>query len=258
MANGLLSNILGFDPTGLQQQRLKQFLAPVQQAQNPYERIGAALGSIGGSMLFGMEDPQLAKVAQTQSIYNEVMKGFNPDKPTETWATLAKAYAEAGLAGPAQLAQQELTKSLAQDKQLSLREREVTASEKRTEADIESQKETAKYRNTQLKLELDREARLGRYTDAQIKELNDRVSKGDKKIVSGKGENMETIFYEVDERNGTVKPIVPLGSGAAAPAGAGKTPAQLAAEELKRRSGGAAPARGREFNSGDTSMGMGF
>jgi hypothetical protein len=82
MANGLLTNILGFNPATVQQQRMQQFLAPIQQAQNPYERIGAALGTIGGGALFGMQDPQLQKASKVNQIMQSSLEGVDITDPT--------------------------------------------------------------------------------------------------------------------------------------------------------------------------------
>jgi hypothetical protein len=90
MANGLLSNILGFNPATVQQQRMQQFLAPIQQAQNPYERIGAALGTIGGGALFGMQDPQLQKASKVNQIMQSSLEGVDITDPSAYRSALIK------------------------------------------------------------------------------------------------------------------------------------------------------------------------
>jgi hypothetical protein len=67
MANGLLQSILGYNPVDLQQQRLKQFMSPIQQAQNPYERIGASLGTLLGGA-FMSPDPALQRVSRIRDL----------------------------------------------------------------------------------------------------------------------------------------------------------------------------------------------
>jgi hypothetical protein len=248
-AQQLLQN----DPDYLRRQMQQQEMQRLNPTGDAAGAIGALLGrGIGnvasGRGFFDTQDPALQRVAQTQAIYNRVMSEFDPENPTPSWANLAKAFSDAGLAGPAQLAQQEYAKALQQQREMGLRERQVTATERgvditerRTDAEIEREQKAADLRERQLQLEIDKEARLGRYTDAQIKELNSRIAKGDKKIVAGKDQFGATIFYETDETTGTVKPIVPQGSGVAPAAGPASglpgnlTPAQISAELDRRR-----------------------
>ena len=81
MANGLLSDILGFNPAEYQQQQLALLTSPIRQAQNPYERIGASLGSLlGGAFL--SPDPQLQRVAKIKQIQTGLAQSGEKD-PTK-------------------------------------------------------------------------------------------------------------------------------------------------------------------------------
>jgi hypothetical protein len=78
MANGLLSDILGFNPAEYQQQQLALLTSPIRQAQNPYERIGASLGSLlGGAFL--SPDPQLQRVAKIKQIQTGLAQSGETD-----------------------------------------------------------------------------------------------------------------------------------------------------------------------------------
>lgn len=99
MANGLFSSMLGFNPVDLQQKRMQQFLAPIQQAQNPYEKIGAALGTIGGGALFGIEDPQLQRASKIRGIMDSSLENVDMTDPTAyktSLLTLAQNLKDAG------------------------------------------------------------------------------------------------------------------------------------------------------------------
>ena len=257
-AQQLLQN----DPEYLRRQLAQQEIAKYQNLQNPQLGAAGTAGALLGRGLsnmfqgrgfFDVADEGLRKVAETQAIYNRVMQDFDPENPTASWAALSKAYADAGLAGPAQLAQQEYAKAFQTQKELGLRERQVKATEDKTAADIEQGAELNRIRRDTLLSELKKEERLGRYTEAQIKEIQERIARGDKKIVAGKDQYGVTIFYETDERAGTVRPIVPQGSTAAAP-GSGipgnLTPAQIQ-EEIKKRNEDAARRQSRAGSGGD-------
>lgn len=110
MANGILSNILGFDPVALQQQRQQQLMAPIQQAQNPYERMGAAIGTALGSSLFNVQDPRLKRASEVTGIYNEVMQNFDVNDPGASYQALAQTLAQAGYGPEATFAAQEAAK----------------------------------------------------------------------------------------------------------------------------------------------------
>lgn len=93
-----LENMIGFDPITYAQRRQQLFNAPVAQAQNPYERMGAALGNILGGAVFGLEDPNLKRAADINRIYSEVMSGTDPRQPdfAERLGGLTQRLADAG------------------------------------------------------------------------------------------------------------------------------------------------------------------
>jgi hypothetical protein len=107
MANGLLSNILGFNPATYQQEQLALLTNPIRQAKDPYERVGATLGSlIGGA--FMAEDPQLKRAADIQSVLGGVQ--FDPANPAESYNSIARELANKGYAAEALTAAQEAMK----------------------------------------------------------------------------------------------------------------------------------------------------
>jgi hypothetical protein len=107
MANGLLSNILGFNPATYQQEQLALLTNPIRQAKDPYERVGATLGSlIGGA--FMAEDPQLKRAADIQSVLGGVQ--FDPANPAESYNSIARELANKGYAAEALTAAQEAAK----------------------------------------------------------------------------------------------------------------------------------------------------
>lgn len=89
----------GVDPYKIQRENIQQLFAPIQQAQDPYSKIGASLGVLGGMALFGMpKDPRLAKVTEIQQTVQQVM-GEAPDEATfaERLPLLQQAFTEKGL-----------------------------------------------------------------------------------------------------------------------------------------------------------------
>jgi hypothetical protein len=123
MANGLFTGMLGFNPVDLQQKRMQQFLAPVQQAQNPYERIGAALGTIGGGALFGIEDPQLQRASKIRSIMDSSMQNADLSDPTayrQSLLTLAQNLKDSGEGDAAMYAMNEAAKIKPEGGRISL------------------------------------------------------------------------------------------------------------------------------------------
>jgi hypothetical protein len=93
-----LENMVGFDPYVYAQRRQQLFNAPVAQAQNPYERMGAALGNIVGGTVFGLEDPNLKRASDINRIYSDVMAGTDPTKPdfADRLGALTSRLSEAG------------------------------------------------------------------------------------------------------------------------------------------------------------------
>lgn len=93
-----LENMIGFDPITYAQRRQQLFNAPVAQAQNPYERMGAALGNIVGGSIFGLEDPNLKRASDINRIYSDVMAGTDPTQSdfADRLGILTRQLANAG------------------------------------------------------------------------------------------------------------------------------------------------------------------
>lgn len=108
--NSTLENILGFDPNALQLRQQQQLLAPIAQAQNPYERMGAAIGTALGAGLFDIQDPRLKRASQVTGIYNDVMKNFDVSSPGTAYEQLAQRLASAGFGPEATFAASEASK----------------------------------------------------------------------------------------------------------------------------------------------------
>lgn len=134
-----VSNIFGPDPSELRLRRQQQLMAPITQATNPYERIGAALGTALGASLFDIQDPQLQKATNITSIFNDIMKDTDPTKSdyASKLETLATRLAEQGYGREAAMATMEANKAAIQLEELGIK-RGSAAREARTkeQADI--------------------------------------------------------------------------------------------------------------------------
>ena len=109
-----VNSILNTDPQELQRQR---YMQQMQQASkvDPFSQLGFMLGrGISNKMndrsFFDTTDPALQRVSQTQSIYNTVMKDFDPEDPSKSLTELAKQFSAAGLTQPAMMAATEAAK----------------------------------------------------------------------------------------------------------------------------------------------------
>ena len=78
----ITKGLFGYDPYEIQMQQQQRLMQPIAQATNPYERIGAGLGTLLGASLFDIQDPRLARAAKLGGIMKQVM-GENAD-PTAT------------------------------------------------------------------------------------------------------------------------------------------------------------------------------
>lgn len=78
MATILQKGLLGYDPVELRLQEQKQWSNLYAQAQNPYEKMGIALGQIGGA-LFGGETTAQSQVASLNTIVQEAAQKFTPN-----------------------------------------------------------------------------------------------------------------------------------------------------------------------------------
>jgi hypothetical protein len=84
------------DEATVQQRLMAQALAPITQAQNPYERIGAALGTFGGAALtgaFGAPDPTLQTTSKIKTIQAKVVQSGEKD-PTKLATMFADELAK--------------------------------------------------------------------------------------------------------------------------------------------------------------------
>jgi hypothetical protein len=95
----ITKGLFGFDPYEVQQQQTQRLLAPITQASNPYERIGASLGTILGASMFDIKDPRLAKASKitaiTKQVMGEDMNPTDPELPTKL-QNLSKALFDEG------------------------------------------------------------------------------------------------------------------------------------------------------------------
>lgn len=176
-----VQQLMAQDPETLQRQAYMREMQQLNPSGGAAGALGAVLGrGIGnvtqGRGFFQTNDAGLQRVAQAQSIYNEVMRDFDPENPASSLTMLSKRLADAGLAEPAMLAAQEAAKYSAQARQLAATE------------------EGLDLRRQQFQLELDKEERLGRYTEAQIENMKKANSEG--KIITSRDEFGNTIFYE--------------------------------------------------------------
>jgi hypothetical protein len=109
-----VNSILNTDPQELQRQRYMQQMQQAQQV-SPFSQLGFMLGrgvanKMNDRSFFDTTDPALQRVSQTQSIYNSVMKDFDPEDPSKSLTELAKRFADAGLTQPAMMAATEAAK----------------------------------------------------------------------------------------------------------------------------------------------------
>jgi hypothetical protein len=97
----LYKNLLGYDPREQQLQQQKLWAGLYGQASSPYERMGIALGQLGGS-LFGGETAEQGRAGVLNKVLQEVGSQYSPDTPEYFKAiadalpadmTNAKAYA---------------------------------------------------------------------------------------------------------------------------------------------------------------------
>jgi uncharacterized membrane protein YqiK len=168
-----VSGIFGKDPYEIALRSRQQFLAPITQASNPYEKIGAALGTLAGGALFNIQDPELKKAGEITKIFNDIIGTSDPtqaDYGTKL-STLATTLAQAGYGREAAVAAAEANKYTASARQEARAERTLTLQEEEAKRKAES----AELTKTKLEAEIAREQRLGRLTDAQIEEIKART-----------------------------------------------------------------------------------
>lgn len=115
MATTLQKGLLGYDPLEMRLQDQKQWTTLYGQAQNPYERIGIALGQIGGQ-LFGGETAAQSQVSSLNKVLQEVGQQYTPESPEYYKAIAARlpdtmAESKASALAMAAKAEQEAQKS---------------------------------------------------------------------------------------------------------------------------------------------------
>lgn len=93
----ITKGLFGYDPYEIQMQQQQRLMQPIAQATNPYERIGAGLGTLLGASLFDIQDPRLARAAKLNNIMKQVM-GENADPTAADFAPKMEKLAETLLA----------------------------------------------------------------------------------------------------------------------------------------------------------------
>jgi len=93
----ITKGLFGYDPYEIQMQQQQRLMQPITQATNPYERIGAGLGTLLGASLFDIQDPRLARAAKLGNIMKQVM-GENADPTAADFAPKLEKLAETLLA----------------------------------------------------------------------------------------------------------------------------------------------------------------
>jgi hypothetical protein len=93
----ITKGLFGYDPYEIQMQQQQRLMQPIAQATNPYERIGAGLGTLLGASLFDIQDPRLARAAKLNNIMKQVM-GENADPTSKDFVPKLEKLAETLLA----------------------------------------------------------------------------------------------------------------------------------------------------------------
>lgn len=80
MATSLKKGLLGYDPMEVQLQQQKMWSSMYGQAGSPYEKMGLALGQLGGA-LFGAFDGGNAQATSLDKVLQEASQQFTPNSP---------------------------------------------------------------------------------------------------------------------------------------------------------------------------------
>lgn len=80
MANSLKKGLLGYDPMEVQMQQQKLWSNMYGQAGSPYEKMGIALGQLGGA-LFGAFDGGTAQATSLDKVLAQAGQQFTPNSP---------------------------------------------------------------------------------------------------------------------------------------------------------------------------------
>lgn len=135
-----VSGIFGKDPYEIALRSRQQFLAPITQASNPYEKIGAALGTLAGGALFNIQDPELKKAGEITKIFNDIVGTSDPtqaDYGTKL-STLATTLAQAGYGREAAVAAAEANKYNTAARAEARAERSLTIQEEEAKRKVET------------------------------------------------------------------------------------------------------------------------
>lgn len=76
----IYKNLLGYDPREQQLQQQKMWAGMYGAAQSPYERMGIALGQLGGT-LFGGESPEQSRAGVLNKVLQDVGSQYSPNTP---------------------------------------------------------------------------------------------------------------------------------------------------------------------------------
>jgi hypothetical protein len=176
------------DPEYLARQLARKEIQQYQNFQNPQLGLAATGGAVigrglanlfGGRGFFETSDPALRKVSEVQSLYNEAMQSFDPDRPDTSYSALAKTLAERGYGREAALAAAEANKYRKDFAAEGRAERTTKVQEGQLELSKEKAAEDRKIQLQKIEMELEREARLGKLNKAQIDQIYANINKED-------------------------------------------------------------------------------
>jgi hypothetical protein len=156
-----------FGPTAgdLRQEYLKNLQGQFSTAQSPYERMGLALGNIIGTA-FGVKDPRLEQASAVQGIYSAVAQMHPNDQTTpEFYRELANTFAAAGMNEQAMMSAQKANEAA-----------RIASAESRAERGVAIQEERLKIDKERLQADIAKEARQGRLTEAQIRQIDAQIA----------------------------------------------------------------------------------
>ena len=135
-----ITQMLGSDPDVLRSQIMQQEMARYNQYQDPRMNLASTLGGLlGGGVVnvaqgrnfFESNNPVLRKASQLQEIYNNTAQSIDPTaNPGDFYRALQGNLAAAGFGPQAAMAAQEAYKYAKEDREMSLKERQVTAQER--------------------------------------------------------------------------------------------------------------------------------
>lgn len=135
-----ISQMLGNDPDVLRYQLMQQEMQRYNQYQDPRMNLASTLGGLLGGGVVNVaqgrgflesNNPILKKASDLQNIYTQTAQSFDPNSnPGEFYKALQGNLAAAGYGQQAAMAAQEAYKYTKEERELGLKERQVTAQEK--------------------------------------------------------------------------------------------------------------------------------